>query len=41
MEGVDSVMNPIPAVGEHTDRILLEIGVDADTLAAWHRAGVV
>jgi itaconate CoA-transferase len=41
MEDVDPVMHPIPGVGEHTDRILSEIGVDADTMAAWHRAGVV
>ena len=41
MEDVDPVMNPIPAVGEHTDRILRELGVDAETIAVWHRTGVV
>ena len=37
----DPVMNPIPAVGEHTDRILREIGVDPETIVAWRRAGIV
>lgn len=41
MEDVDPVMNPIPAVGEHTDRILREIGVDPETIFAWRRAGIV
>jgi itaconate CoA-transferase len=42
--GFDDVtprMGGIPAVGEHTDRILTELGFDADTIADWRRQGVV
>ena len=41
MEGVEARMDPIPAVGEHTDAILTELGYDAPTVAAWRSAGVV
>jgi crotonobetainyl-CoA:carnitine CoA-transferase CaiB-like acyl-CoA transferase len=41
MEDVDPVMQSIPAVGEHTDRILREVGVDPETIAEWRRAGIV
>ena len=34
-------MGKIPAVGEHTDRILIELGFDTDTIASWRRAGIV
>jgi crotonobetainyl-CoA:carnitine CoA-transferase CaiB-like acyl-CoA transferase len=34
-------MGPIPALGEHTDAILGEIGYDAATIASWHRTGIV
>jgi crotonobetainyl-CoA:carnitine CoA-transferase CaiB-like acyl-CoA transferase len=34
-------MGKIPAVGEHTDRILTELGFDTDTIASWRRAGIV
>jgi itaconate CoA-transferase len=34
-------MGPIPAVGEHTDAILGELGYDADTITGWHRDGVI
>jgi crotonobetainyl-CoA:carnitine CoA-transferase CaiB-like acyl-CoA transferase len=34
-------MGKIPEVGEHTDRILTELGIDANTIAAWRRAGIV
>jgi len=41
MEDVDPVMNPIPAVGEHTDAILKELGIDGETIAAWRHSGMV
>ena len=41
IEGVEVVMGRVPAVGEHTDRILEEIGVPPGTAAAWRRAGIV
>jgi itaconate CoA-transferase len=34
-------MDPIPALGEHTDALLGELGFDAATIARWHRDGVV
>ncbi len=41
LEGVEPVMGPIPEVGQHTDAILEELGVDAATVAAWREAGIV
>jgi len=35
MEGVDPVMQAIPALGEHTVSILAELGFDAATIARW------
>jgi itaconate CoA-transferase len=40
-DGMRPRMGPIPAVGEHTDAILGELGFDRDTIAGMHRAGVV
>jgi len=40
-DDVEPRMGKIPAVGEHTDRILTELGFDADTIASWRRAGIV
>lgn len=42
--GFDDVrprMGPIPALGEHTDRILTELGFDSDTIARWRVEGIV
>ena len=41
LSGVEPVMGDVPALGQHTDAILGELGVDADTIAAWHREGVI
>jgi len=35
------VMDPIPALGEHTDAILAEVGYDAATVAGWRARGIV
>jgi crotonobetainyl-CoA:carnitine CoA-transferase CaiB-like acyl-CoA transferase len=40
-DDVEPKMGPIPAVGEHTDLILGELGFDKETIAAWRRAGIV
>ena len=40
-DDVEPRMGKIPAVGEHTDRILTELGFDTDTIASWRRAGIV
>jgi len=34
-------MGAIPRVGEHTDAILAELGIDAESVAAWRSAGIV
>ena len=39
--GAEPRMDPIPAVGEHTDTILTELGYDPPTIAAWRAAGIV
>jgi itaconate CoA-transferase len=41
MSGVEPLMGAIPAVGEHTDAILTEIGVTRATIDAWRDAGVI
>jgi crotonobetainyl-CoA:carnitine CoA-transferase CaiB-like acyl-CoA transferase len=41
MEGVEPVMDPIPALGEHTTAILTELGFDPATIESWQVAGVV
>jgi crotonobetainyl-CoA:carnitine CoA-transferase CaiB-like acyl-CoA transferase len=38
---MDIPMSAIPAVGEHTDAILAEIGIDAPTAAEWRAKGIV
>jgi crotonobetainyl-CoA:carnitine CoA-transferase CaiB-like acyl-CoA transferase len=34
-------MGPVPALGEHTDRILQELGFDAATMARWRGERVI
>ncbi len=41
MEGVEPVMGAIPALGEHTDAILQELGFDRDTIATWRKAKII
>ena len=37
----DCRMDPIPALGEHTDSILAELGYDTDEISSLHAAGAV
>jgi formyl-CoA transferase len=39
--GVPARMDPVPAVGEHTDAILTELGRTPDEIAALRADGVV
>jgi crotonobetainyl-CoA:carnitine CoA-transferase CaiB-like acyl-CoA transferase len=39
--GVEPVMRAVPALGEHTEAILEELGVTRETVAAWRAAGVI
>jgi crotonobetainyl-CoA:carnitine CoA-transferase CaiB-like acyl-CoA transferase len=41
IEGADPVMGPVPAVGEHTESILAELGIDPHTIAGWRARSVV
>jgi crotonobetainyl-CoA:carnitine CoA-transferase CaiB-like acyl-CoA transferase len=41
LDDQEPAMGPIPALGEHTDRILSELGFDAATIARWRDAGIV
>ena len=41
MENVEPVLNEVPAVGQHTDAILAELGFNSETIAAWRQAGVI
>jgi crotonobetainyl-CoA:carnitine CoA-transferase CaiB-like acyl-CoA transferase len=34
-------MDPVPALGEHTDAILGELGYDDDAIAALREAGAI
>jgi crotonobetainyl-CoA:carnitine CoA-transferase CaiB-like acyl-CoA transferase len=39
LDGDAAVMGPIPAVGQHTDAILHELGYDEETIAELHASG--
>jgi crotonobetainyl-CoA:carnitine CoA-transferase CaiB-like acyl-CoA transferase len=41
MDGVEPVMGDVPALGQHTDAVLQEVGVARDTIAAWRKGGVI
>ncbi|HMB82363.1 MAG TPA: CaiB/BaiF CoA-transferase family protein [Vicinamibacterales bacterium] len=41
MDGVEPAMGDVPALGQHTDAILEELGVARDTIAAWRQEGAI
>ena len=41
IEGVEPLMGPVPALGQHTDDILRELGFDPSTIAQWRARGVI
>jgi crotonobetainyl-CoA:carnitine CoA-transferase CaiB-like acyl-CoA transferase len=41
IEGVEPVMGAIPALGQHTDDVLTELGFDAAAVSAWRAHGVI
>ena len=41
MEGAEACMGPIPALGEHTDAILQELGFDSSTISAWRETKMI
>jgi itaconate CoA-transferase len=41
IDGVAPVMGPVPALGQHTESILDELGVAPDVIAAWRAEGAI
>jgi itaconate CoA-transferase len=41
IDGVDPMMGDVPALGQHTDAILEELGVARETIAAWRNEGAI
>jgi itaconate CoA-transferase len=41
MDGVEPAMGDVPALGQHTDAILKELGIAPDTIAAWRSEGAI
>jgi len=41
MDGVEPSMGAVPALGQHTDAILEELGITRDTVAAWRTQGAI
>ncbi len=41
LSGVEPVMGPVPALGEHDEAILQELGFDRGTIARWKQEGVI
>ena len=40
-DGMEIPMGAIPALGEHTETILGELGIGRGTIAEWHQAGII
>jgi len=34
-------MDPVPALGEHTTRVLAELGIEEPTMTEWRARGVI
>jgi itaconate CoA-transferase len=41
VDGMEVPMNAIPAVGEHTDAILRELGIEDAAIAQWRAAAII
>lgn len=41
IDGIEARMGAVPAVGEHTDAILAELGFHPDTIAEWKAKGTI
>jgi itaconate CoA-transferase len=41
MDGVEPAMGDVPALGQHTNAILEELGVSRETIAAWRDEGAI
>ena len=41
MDNVEPVMDAVPALGQHTEAILKELGFDVDTISAWKKSKMI
>jgi itaconate CoA-transferase len=41
IDGFDAAMGPVPALGEQTDSVLTELGIDGATIAEWRARHVI
>jgi len=41
MENVETVMNEVPSLGQHTSAILAELGFDSETIGSWRREKMI
>ena len=41
VDGFDPPMGPVPALGEHTEAVLTELGLDADEIGLLRSLGVI
>ena len=41
LDDAEPVMGAVPALGEHTDQILAELGYEPGTISAWRQNGIV
>lgn len=41
VDGLEPAMGAVPALGQHTDAILAELGYDPPTIAGWREVGVI
>ena len=41
MDALEPTMGPVPALGEHTDTILQQLGYDRATIAGWREDGMI
>jgi len=41
IDGIEACMGNVPALGQHTDAILNEVGIDAATIASWRNEGTI
>ncbi|MSR07627.1 MAG: CoA transferase [Gemmatimonadetes bacterium] len=41
MDALEPAMGPVPALGEHTETILAELGYDHETITGWREKGVI
>ena len=41
IDGIEPCMGAVPALGQHTDAILEELGIDRATIASWRKEGAI